>query len=180
MHTTIEYQFNLQYWLYIIIFSSIHSDLQQTLSPIPSTSDLLEYRRLVKPSFEKYNRWCELQFRKISLTGLPVRDIKINPQDVHGYAKIRHIKRNQRPMLSESAAEDLMKVINVGVYDDDYANDMRHLHPDMDDDDTDDYLMISRTTAPMAQQQSQQMARGLKVRSLDRQQQGASMLMSQK
>lgn len=159
--------------IYDNLFFSYYSDLQQTLSPIPSSSDLHEYRKMVKPSFEKYNRWCEEQFRKISLTGLPVRDVKINPQDVHGYAKIRHIKRNQRPMLSESAAEDLMKVINVGVYDDDVSNENNRLQ-DMDDE-ADDYRIISRA------QQQQMAARSLKVRSLDRQQQGSSsMLMSQR
>lgn len=147
------------------------SDLQQTLSPIPSTSDLLDYRKMVKPSFDKYNRWCEEQFKKISLTGLPVRDIKINPQDVHGYAKIRHIKRNQRPMLSESAAEDLMKVINVGVYEDEIDHHLGHL--DNDDDAEDEYQVVRSTLT------QQQMARSLKVRSLDRQQQG-SLVMSQR
>lgn len=156
-----------QYCNRILINSS---DLQQTLSPIPSTSDLLEYRKMVKPNFEKYNRWCEEQFTKISLTGLPVRDVKINPQDVHGYAQIRHIKRNQRPMLSESAAEDLMKVINVGVFDDEVDNSN---HKDLEDD-ADDYHRVMRTTLTQ-----QQVARNLKVRSLDRQQQG-SIVMSQR
>lgn len=111
-------------------------------------------------SFDKYNRWYEEQFRKISLTGQTPRDVKINPQDVHGYAKIRYIKRNQRPMLSESAAEDLMKVINVGVYDDDHMDGQQD-----PDEDVDDYRM----RAAMTQQQA---ARNIKVRSLDRQQPG--------
>lgn len=162
-----------------IVIRCLSSDLQQTLSPIPSTSDLLDYRKMVRPNFDKYNRWCEEQFRKISLTGLPVRDVKINPQDVQGYAKIRHIKRNQRPVLSESAAEDLMKVINVGVYEHETDRDY-----DNDDDVDDDYrLMIchslTKTTHHQLLSQQRPVPRSLKVRSLDRQQQGC-MVMSQK
>lgn len=153
----------------ILKFIPSSSDLQQTLSPIPSTSDLLEYRKMMKPG-----RGTEQQFRKISLTGLPVRDVKINPQDVHGIAKIRHIKRNQRPVVSESAAEDLMRMINVGLFDDDLEN-----HKDLDDDDDLNDYRVMRTSSTSSTLTQQQVARNLKVRSLDRQQQG-SMVMSQK
>lgn len=127
-------------------------------------------------SFDKYNRWYGDPFRKISLTGQPVRDVKINPQDVHGYAKIRHIKRNQRPVLSESAAEDLTKMVNVGVYDDESSylhSHSNHADDDDDEDDVgDDYRMVRSSFT-----QQQLVARNLKVRSLDRQ---ASSVTSQK
>lgn len=86
----------------------------------------------------------EERFRKISLTGIPIRDTKFNLQDLQGIAKIRHIKRNQRPMLSESAAEDLIKSIDF----------------DMDGELDSLNKSLSQT----------QMLRSLKVRSLDRHQ----------
>ncbi|XP_055685205.1 rapamycin-insensitive companion of mTOR [Lutzomyia longipalpis] len=83
-----------------IIGKNIISDLHQTLSPIPSTSNLLDIR---KPS--------EKRLRKISLTGVPIRENTISPQDLEGYAKLRSLRRHQRPMLSESAADELAEMM---------------------------------------------------------------------
>lgn len=76
------------------------SDLLQTLSPIPSSSNLLEVH---KPNS---------RIRKISLTGASFRETTISPQDETGYAKLRSIRRNTRPLLSESAADELAEVIH--------------------------------------------------------------------
>lgn len=75
-------------------------DLHQTLSPIPSSSNLLEVK---KPNE---------RFRRISLTGASFRENTLSPQDLQGYAKLRSIRRHQRPMLSESAADELADIID--------------------------------------------------------------------
>lgn len=75
-------------------------DLHHTLSPIPSSSNLME----VKTPNER--------FRRISLTGASFRENTLSPQDVHGYEKVRWIRRHQRPMLSESAADELAEIID--------------------------------------------------------------------
>ncbi|XP_063704935.1 rapamycin-insensitive companion of mTOR isoform X2 [Culicoides brevitarsis] len=62
-----------------------------TLSPIPSSSNLMEFKR-PRP-------------RRISVTGVPINDMGPSPQDIHGVAAFRSIRRN-RPVWSESAAED--------------------------------------------------------------------------
>lgn len=78
------------------------TDLQQTtLSPIPSSSNLLEIK---KPS--------EDRFRRISLTGVPLRENTLSPQDLQGYQTVRIIRRGQRPRLSESAADELAEIID--------------------------------------------------------------------
>lgn len=77
------------------------SDLLQTLSPIPSSSNLLEVHKSTN-----------LRIRKISLTGASFRETTISPQDETGYAKLRSIRRNTRPLLSESAADELAEVIH--------------------------------------------------------------------
>ena len=75
--------------------------LHQTLSPIPSTSNLMDMK---KSSTDE-------RFRRVSLTGTPIRDIsQLSDQDLHGYKKLRQIRRNLRPMLSESAADDLADI----------------------------------------------------------------------
>lgn len=76
------------------------SDLLQTLSPIPSSSNLLEVHK------------SNSRIRKISLTGASFRETTISPQDETGYAKLRSIRRNTRPLLSESAADELAEVIH--------------------------------------------------------------------
>lgn len=64
-----------------------------TLSPIPSSSNLMEFKRpRVRP-------------RRISVTGVPINDMGPSPQDIHGVNAFRSIRRN-RPVWSESAAED--------------------------------------------------------------------------
>jgi hypothetical protein len=51
------------------------------------------------------------RFRRVSLTGTPIRDTsQLTDQDVHGYKKLRQIRRNLRPMLSESNADDLADI----------------------------------------------------------------------
>lgn len=51
------------------------------------------------------------RFRRTSLTGASIRDSSLlSEQDVHGYKKLRQIRRNLRPMLSESAADDLADI----------------------------------------------------------------------
>lgn len=72
----------------------------KTLSPIPSSSNLLEVK---KPNE---------RFRRISLTGAHFRETTISPQDAQGYAKLRSIRRYQRPQLSESAADELAEIID--------------------------------------------------------------------
>lgn len=71
-------------------------DLHQTLSPIPSSSNLLEVK---KPTNER--------FRRTSLTGASFIENSLSRQDLEGYKKLRSIRRHQRPMLSESAADEL-------------------------------------------------------------------------
>lgn len=76
-------------------------DLQQTtLSPIPSSSNLLDMK---KPNEER--------FRRISLTGVPLKENILTPQDLQGYATLRSLRRHCRPMLSESAADELVEMI---------------------------------------------------------------------
>lgn len=78
---------------------TIGGDLHNTLSPIPSSSNLLE---LKKP---------KERFRRISLTGASFRETTLSPQDVEGSAQWRKLRIHQRPMLSESAAEELADII---------------------------------------------------------------------
>uniref|UniRef100_A0A1Q3G3F7 Putative rapamycin-insensitive companion of tor n=1 Tax=Culex tarsalis TaxID=7177 RepID=A0A1Q3G3F7_CULTA len=82
-----------------------HSDLMQQsqLSPIPSSSNLIDLKKL--SSEEKY--------RRISLTGLPLRESNvISAQDLHGYHTLRILRRRCRPMLSESAADELAEMMD--------------------------------------------------------------------
>lgn len=86
---------------YESVFGIVMSDLCKTLSPIPSSSNLLEVKKPIE------------RFRRISLTGASFRESTISPQDAQGYAKLRSIRRYQRPMLSESAADELAEIINT-------------------------------------------------------------------
>lgn len=88
---------------YESVFGIVMSDLCKTLSPIPSSSNLLEVK---KPNE---------RFRRISLTGASFRESTISPQDAQGYAKLRSIRRYQRPMLSESAADELAEIIDSNI-----------------------------------------------------------------
>lgn len=83
-----------------IYAKTLIGDLHQTLSPIPSTSNLSDVK---KSSNEK--------FRRISLTGTSFRETSLSPQGVQGYAKLRSLRRHQRPMLSESAADELADIM---------------------------------------------------------------------
>lgn len=69
----------------------IMAEMHQTLSPIPSSSNLNDTK---KSSDER--------FRRTSLTGAPIRDASMTPQDLNGYKKLRQIRKNLRPMWSES------------------------------------------------------------------------------
>lgn len=86
---------------YESVFGIVMGDIcNKTLSPIPSSSNLLEVK---KPNE---------RFRRISLTGAHFRETTISPQDAQGYAKLRSIRRYQRPQLSESAADELAEIID--------------------------------------------------------------------
>lgn len=88
---------------YESVFAVATSDMCKTLSPIPSSSNLLEVK---KPNE---------RFRRISLTGASFRESTISSQDAQGYAKLRLLRRYQRPMLSESAADELADIIDTNV-----------------------------------------------------------------
>lgn len=89
---------------YESVFGIVMGDLCKTLSPIPSSSNLLEVKK--QPNE---------RFRRISLTGASFREPSISPQDAQGYAKLRSIRRHQRPMLSESAADELAEIIDSNI-----------------------------------------------------------------
>lgn len=55
------------------------------------------------------------RFRRISLTGANFREPTISPQDAQGYAKLRLIRRYQRPQLSESAADELAEIMDTSI-----------------------------------------------------------------
>lgn len=85
------------------------SDLHQhtnTLSPIPSSSNLLETKK---------STTTNERFRRISLTGASFRETTLSPQDAQGYAQLRKLRSNQRPMFSESAADELADFMNVNA-----------------------------------------------------------------
>ncbi|KAL7046361.1 hypothetical protein ACKWTF_002551 [Chironomus riparius] len=48
------------------------------------------------------------RFRRVSLTGNILDTSQLSNQDVHGYKKLRMIRQNLRPMLSESNTEDIL------------------------------------------------------------------------
>lgn len=54
------------------------------------------------------------------MAGIPWRELTINPQDIQGYATLRYLRRHCRPMLSESAADDL-----ADFFDDDITPNIR-------------------------------------------------------
>lgn len=86
---------------YESVFDVVMSDLcNKTLSPISSSSNLLEVK---KPNE---------RLRRISLTGA---NLPQGPQDAQGYAKLRSIRRYQRPQVSESAADELPEIIDSSV-----------------------------------------------------------------
>lgn len=88
---------------YESVFGVAVSDLCKTLSPIPSSSNLLEVK---KPNE---------RFRRISLTGAHFRETTISPLDAQGYAKLRSIRRSARPQLSESAADELAEIMDSSI-----------------------------------------------------------------
>lgn len=85
------------------VFGVALSDIYKALSPIPSSSNLM----VVGKSNER--------FRRISLTGASFREYSLSPQDAQGYAKLRSIRRYQRPMFSESAADELADIIDNNI-----------------------------------------------------------------
>ncbi|XP_055383093.1 rapamycin-insensitive companion of mTOR isoform X2 [Condylostylus longicornis] len=75
--------------------------IQMPLSPIPSTSNLLEI-----PS-------TKCRFRRVSLvSGSSVQEPSMSPQDMEGYRMLRQLRSHTRPVLSESAADDLAEIID--------------------------------------------------------------------
>lgn len=110
-----------------------------TLSPIPSSSNLLEIKK---------NAAANDRFRRISLTGASFRENTLSPQDAQGYAQLRKLRFNQRPMFSESAAEDLANFMDANTVG---ANPSS-----------------SRFSSTSSVSGNQQQQRRLKVRSLDR------------
>lgn len=61
----------------------------------------------ILPSF--FFNTLDERFRRVSLTGNIIQDTsQISNQDVHGYKKLRMIRQNLRPMLSESNTEDIL------------------------------------------------------------------------
>lgn len=86
---------------YESVFGMVATDLCKTLSPIPSSSNLVEMKRV--PSE---------RFRRPSLTGSRCRDALISPQDVQGYEKLRSIRGHRRPQLSESAVDETNEILN--------------------------------------------------------------------
>lgn len=117
-----------------------------TLSPIPSSSNLLEVKNKSTSTNER--------FRRISLTGASFRESTLSPQDAQGYAQLRKLRFNQRPMFSESAADDLAAFMDAGGG---AANGGTVLTSSR-------FSSTSSVGAGVSQQQ-----RRLKVRSLDRQ-----------
>lgn len=85
------------------VFGIALSDIYKALSPIPSSSNLM----VIGKTNER--------FRRISLTGASFREYSLSPQDAQGYAKLRSIRRYQRPMFSESAADELADIIDNNV-----------------------------------------------------------------
>ncbi|XP_058831401.1 rapamycin-insensitive companion of mTOR [Topomyia yanbarensis] len=88
-----------------IVGGRFHSDMMQQsqLSPIPSSSNLIDLKKL--SSEEKY--------RRISLSGIPLRKSNMmSAQDLHGYHTLRILRRRCRPMLSESAADELAEIMD--------------------------------------------------------------------
>uniref|UniRef100_A0A0N8ES09 Putative rapamycin-insensitive companion of tor n=1 Tax=Aedes aegypti TaxID=7159 RepID=A0A0N8ES09_AEDAE len=88
-----------------IFGSRFHADLMQQgqLSPIPSSSNLIDLKKL--SSEEKY--------RRVSLTGLPLKETSVmTAQDLYGYHTMRILRRRCRPMLSESAADELAEMMD--------------------------------------------------------------------
>lgn len=82
-----------------------HADMMQQgqLSPIPSSSNLIDLKKLSS----------EEKFRRVSLTGLPLRETNpMTPQDLYGYHTLRILRRRCRPMLSESATDELAEMMD--------------------------------------------------------------------
>lgn len=86
---------------YESVFGMVATDLCKTLSPIPSSSNLVEMKRV--PSE---------RFRRTSLTGSRYRDTLTSPQDAQGYEKLRSIRGHRRPQLSESAVDETLELLN--------------------------------------------------------------------
>ncbi|XP_062538285.1 rapamycin-insensitive companion of mTOR [Armigeres subalbatus] len=88
-----------------IFGSRFHADMMQQgqLSPIPSSSNLIDLKKLS----------TEEKYRRVSLTGLPLKETSfMTAQDLYGYHTLRILRRRCRPMLSESAADDLAEMMD--------------------------------------------------------------------
>ncbi|XP_055600389.1 rapamycin-insensitive companion of mTOR isoform X2 [Uranotaenia lowii] len=90
-----------------IFGSRFHADFmpQNQLSPIPSSSNLIDLKKSSTANEERH--------RRMSLTGLPLKETNVmSVQDAYGYQTMRILRRRCRPMLSESAAEELAEIID--------------------------------------------------------------------
>lgn len=92
------------------MISDLHAHTK-TLSPIPSTSNLLD----VKAGHNAASADGNGRIRRISLTGASFRENTLSPQDAQGYAALRRLRSAQRPMFSESAADDLTDYIELST-----------------------------------------------------------------
>lgn len=79
-------------------------DLQHTLSPIPSTSNLTDAARIPADCFNR-STYVNRSFRHITP----------NQRDSQGIKMLRSLRRSARPRVSESAADDLAEIINGEV-----------------------------------------------------------------
>lgn len=119
-----------------------------TLSPIPSSSNLLEMKSKSAAAANSE------RFRRISLTGASFRENTLSPQDAQGYAQLRKLRFSQRPMFSESAAEDLADFMDTGGMGASAGDG--------------NVLSLSRFSSSSSVGRETQQQRRLKVRSLDR------------
>ena len=93
----------------------IFGDLHPTLSPIQSSSNLLDVKKSsgtgsLTGASGKSIADTNDRYRRISL-GAP-RESVMTPQDLQGYTLLRSLRRHCRPMLSESAADELAEIID--------------------------------------------------------------------
>lgn len=83
---------------------NIIAEVQQTqLSPIPSTSNLLEL------PLKSRRRRITLASSEFRIQG------KLSPQDMQGYATLRSLRKHSRPVLSESAADELAEIFDNDI-----------------------------------------------------------------
>lgn len=85
----------------------------KALSPIPSSSNLLDSVGVGAAAGSAANGSGAARIRRVSLTGASFRENTLSPQDAQGYAALRRLRSEQRPVFSESAADDLAALIEL-------------------------------------------------------------------